>query len=203
MISPNKDIVDILNGNILSLSNDTDGTALVEAGQGSEVLLGDAGGKLGGNKSVGVGGVTDDTDFHGLLGDLVKGLTLSLEDLGVGGEEITTFHTGTTGSSADEDSNVNILEADESVSGGNNLVDEGVSTIVEFHDETLENFLSSGELDKVEDDLLVGSEHASLGNEVAEEAANGTSGSSDGNSDRSVGVGGGGEVSADALKSFH
>ena len=120
MISPNKDIVDVLNGNILSLSNNADGTALVETGQGSEVLLRDARGKVGSNKSVSVGGVADDTDFHGLFGDLVKGLTLSLEDLGVGSKEISTFHSGTTGSGTNEDSNINILEANESIGGGDN-----------------------------------------------------------------------------------
>ena len=203
MISPNKDIVDVLNGNILSLSNDADGTALIEAGQGSEVLLGDARGKVGSNESVSVGGVADDTDLHSLFGDLVKGLTLSLENLGVGRKKISTFHTRTTGSGTNEDSNINILETNESVGGGDNLVDEGVGTIVEFHDETLEDFLSGGELNKLEDDLLVGSEHTALSDEVAEEAADSASGSSDGNSDGSGGVSGRREVSADALKSFH
>lgn len=128
---------------------------------------------------------------------------MSLENLGISAKEITTLHTRATGFSTDENSNINIFESDKWVSGSDNLVNKGISTIVEFHNETLEDLLSSGQLDKVEDNLLVGSEHATLCNEVAKEATDSTSWASDSDFDGGPGVSGRGEVSADALKSFH
>ena len=53
---------------------------LVKVGEGGELGLWDAGGKRGGNHGVCVGRVADDNDAHSLLGDLVKGSALGLED---------------------------------------------------------------------------------------------------------------------------
>lgn len=203
VVAPDKDILDGFNGHVLSLSDDALGTGLVEAGQGGELLLGDAGGESGGDQGVGVGGVAHDANLDGLLGDFVESLTLSLENLGVGGEEISALHTGATGSGADKDGDVAVLEADKGVRAGDDLVDQVVGTIVELHDEALKDLLGSGQLDQLKDHLLVGSEHTALRNEVAEEGADGTSGTSDGDADGFVVLGGGGEVSADALKSVH
>lgn len=130
MVAPNKDILDIFNGAALSLGNNALGSILVEAGQSSEVLLGDAGGEVGSDKSVGVSRVADDQNFHGLLCYLVKSLALSLENLGVGAQEVTALHAGAAGLSADKHSNVAVFEANKGVRGGDDGVNKVVRSVV-------------------------------------------------------------------------
>lgn len=86
VVTPNVDIFDILNGYFLAFCNNAFSTALIKTSQSSKVLLGDAWGKVRCNKCVGVCGIADNTDLDSLLGDLVKSLALSLENLSVGAE---------------------------------------------------------------------------------------------------------------------
>ena len=51
-------------------------TVLIQAGQGVEVLAGDAGGILHGNEGVGVAGVTHHHHLAVLAGNIIQGLTL-------------------------------------------------------------------------------------------------------------------------------
>lgn len=199
VVAPNKDILDILNGAALSLGDDALGSILVEAGQSSEVLLGDAGGEMGCDQSVGVCRVTDNQNFDSLLCYLVKSLALSLENLSVGAQEVTALHAGAAGLSADKHSDIAVFEANKGVSGGDDGVDEVVRSVVELHDEAFQNLLSSWELDELKNHLLVGSEHSALRNEVAEEGANRSGGSGHCDTDGFVRLRGGGEVSANAL----
>jgi len=137
-----------------------------------------------GDQSVGVTWVSNNEDFAGLLGNLIEGLTLSLEDFGVGSEKISSFHSWASWSSSNEDGGITILEAILWVGAWDNGVDAGVSTIHKFHSKSLEWTFSGWELDELEDDLLVWSEHSSLRDEVAEERSNLASSSSNSNSDR-------------------
>lgn len=57
-----------------------------------------------------------------------------------------------------------------------------VRSILELHNETLEDFLSLREFQKLQNDLLVGAEHASLRNEVAKEGSDLSGGTRDCNS---------------------
>ena len=182
VVSPDEDVFDAFNGGLGTLSYDALSTALVESGQGSEVLLGDGGGVVGSNQGVGVGGVSDNADLDTLLGDLVEGGTLSLENFSVSLQKLGSLHSGSSGSGTDQDGNIDVLESNKGVSGGDDLLDNVVCTIVELHDETLKDLLGSGEFQKVEDDLLVGSEHAALSNEVAKERSDLSSGASDSDS---------------------
>jgi len=77
-----------------------------------------------------------------------------------------------------------------------------VSTIFNFHNKSLENLLSSRKLQKLEDNLLIRSEHAALSNEVAQECSDLTSSTSDCNSNRGKFkvLGCSGEVSAKGLE---
>ena len=203
MVTPDKDIFDRLNGNSLYLSQDALSPALVEAGQSSELLFGDAGSVVRSDQSVRVGRVTDNANLHGLLGDFVESLTLSLENFSVSAEEISALHARTTGLGSNEHGHINVLESDERVGARDNLVHQAVCAIVQLHHKAFENFFSGGELDKLEDHLLVGSEHAALGDKVAEEAADGTGRSSDSDTDGFLGVAGWGEVSSDLLESLN
>ena len=79
MVAPDGDLADLVGGDT-SLGGDLGGgSVLVKSSQGGEVLLGDGGGILLGNQAVGVGWVTDNEDFHGLLGDGVQEGALGLQ----------------------------------------------------------------------------------------------------------------------------
>ena len=203
VVPPNVDILDILNWHFLAFCNNALSTALIKTRQSSEVLLGDAWSKVRCNKCIGVGGIAYNTDLNSLLRDLVKSLALSLENLSVGAEEITTFHAGTTRFGTHEHRNINILEADKRVSGADDLVNEGISTVVELHDEAFEDFLSCGQLDQVKDNLLVGSKHAALGNKIAKEGTDGTSSAGNSDLDWCLRVSCCWEMSANVLESFY
>lgn len=149
MVSPNVNIVDFLNSGSSALSNLADSSVLIESSQSREVSLWDRGSVVRSDESVGVSGVSDNADLAGLLGNSVHGSSLSLEDLGVGLEEISSFHTGTSGSGTDHDDDIGILEGDEGISGGDDAVDAVISSVVELHDESLEDLLSSGEFQKL------------------------------------------------------
>lgn len=83
VVSPDDDVVDVLHLAAGLASDLADGSGLVESGQGGELLLWDGWGVVGGNQSVGVSWVSNNANLDGLLGDLVDGLALSLEDLGI------------------------------------------------------------------------------------------------------------------------
>ena len=78
VVAPDGDLADLVGGDT-GLGGDLGGgSVLVESGQGGEVLLGDGGGVLLGDQAVGIGGVADNEDFHGLLGDGVQEGALGL-----------------------------------------------------------------------------------------------------------------------------
>lgn len=144
MVTPNDGAVDVINLGVSLFSEDRFSTVLIKAGQSSKVFLRDGGSVGTGNEGVCVSRVADDADFDSLLGNLVKSLTLSLEDFSIGGEEVGALHTGAARSGTNENSNINILEADHSVGARDDLVHKRVSTIVQFHHDTLEYLLSCG-----------------------------------------------------------
>jgi len=167
------------------VSDLADGSALIESGQGREVLLGDRGCVVRADQRVRVGWVAHNDDLDGLLGYCVDGTTLSLEDLSIGLEKVGSLHTGASWASTNKHSDVSILESNERVHGGDNVSNTSVGTVLELHDESLEHLLSLRELNELKNDFLVGSKHSSLSNEVAKEGTNLTSSSSDGNANRS------------------
>ena len=205
VVSPNVEVDNILNSGSSALSNLGDSSVLIESSQSGEVSLGDGRGVLGSDESVGVSGVSDNTDLASLLGNSIHSGSLGLEDLGVGLEEISSFHTGTSGSGTDHDDDISVLESDEGVGSGDDAVDAVISSVIKFHDESLEYLLGSREFQKLQDNLLVGSEHTSLSDEVAKESSDLSSGSSDGNSNRSrlEVLGDGGEVSTELLETAY
>jgi hypothetical protein len=74
-------------------------------------------------ESVGVGGVADNEDLHILLGELVEGLALSLEDLGILVQEIFALHAGATGLGTDEYSDISLSKGLLSLGCGNDTCD--------------------------------------------------------------------------------
>ena len=110
VVSPNNHILDVLNGCLQFFTQLRESAVLIEAGQGSEILLGDGRSIVRGNESVGVGGVADNEDLHILLRELVEGLALSLENLGVLVQEIFALHAGASGLGTDEHSDISLSE---------------------------------------------------------------------------------------------
>ena len=141
---------------------------------------------MGADKGVGVGWVTDDSNLDGLLGNSIDSGTLSLENLSIGLEKVGTLHTGASWSSTNEDGNIDVLEANHGVDGGNDVLHASVGTILKLHDETLEDLFGLREFDELKNDLLVRSEHSALSNEVAKEGANLTSSSGNSDTDRGL-----------------
>ena len=203
MVSPNDHVLNFVALGTSLVSKLANGTALIESSKSSEVLLGDGGGVVRGNESVGVSGVANNANLDGLLGDLVEGGTLGLENLCVGLKEIRALHSGASRSSTNKNSDIAVLESDKGVSGGDDISDVGVCTILELHDETLENLLGSGELDELKDDLGVWAKHSALSDEVAKEGADLSGGASDSDADGSLleVLWDGGEVAAEGLES--
>jgi len=149
VVTPDEDVVDFLNSGSSALSNLADGSVLVESSQSGEVSLGDGGSVVRSDKSVGVGGVSDNADLASLLGDSIHSSSLSLEDLSVSLEEISSFHTRASGSSTDHYNDIGILEGNKRVSCGDNAVDTVVGSIIELHHESLKNLLGRRELQKL------------------------------------------------------
>jgi len=158
-----------------------------------------------GNESVGVGWVADNAYLHGLLGDLIESLSLSLEDLGIGSEQIGSLHSWSSWSGTDKHGDISVLESNHWVSGWHDVGNAVVSTVLKFHHESLKYLLGGWELDKLKNHLLVWSKHAPLTNEVAEEGTNLSSSTShcDSNWSEFEVLWGLWEVAAELLKSAH
>jgi len=160
---------------------------------------------VGANQSVGVGWVANDADLNGLLGNSVDGGTLSLENLSIRLEQVRAFHSWASGPGTDKHADIGVLETNHRVSGWNDVLYASVGTILELHDETLEDLLCGRQLDELHDHLSVRSKHSALGNEVAKEGTDLSSGASDSNANGGLLLveGHSGEVTAEGLKSAH
>lgn len=146
MVSPNNNVADIVSVD-LSLGlirNLAESTGLIESRHGCEILLGD-GRRVGcGNKAVRVARVTDHENLDSLLGVLVEGLALSLEDASVLAQQIFAFHTWATRNSTNEDGSINVLEAFLCVSSRHITGNISVSRVFELHDEMVKELLRHG-----------------------------------------------------------
>ena len=166
VVSPNDNVVNVVDVSAHLVGKLAVGAVLIEAGESGEVRLRDRGSVVGADECVGVCWVANNSDLDSLLRNLVDGFTLRLEDLRVGGEEISTFHSWSSWSGTDHDDDVGVLECNESIGCWDDVSDAWVCTVLQFHDEALEDFLCRGQLEKLQNDFLVGSEHATDGNEL-------------------------------------
>lgn len=183
VISPNNDILNVRNTASSFTGNLTNGSSLIKTGHSSKVLFWNRRSIGGSNESVGVSWVSDHANLDSLLGNLVEGSPLSLENFGVGLQKVGSLHSGASWSGADHKAHVDVLEPVQWVGGGNDLVHAAVGTVAELHAETLQWSLGLGKLNQLEDDFLVGSEHAALSDEVAQESSDLSSSARDGHSD--------------------
>lgn len=155
MVSPDGHLVD-RGSDVSGLEGKLgEGSVVIESGHGSEVSGRDIGSVGLANKGVSVSGVSDNNGL-GISGAVVvDGFTDINKDCAVVLEEISTFHSRATRLGSNEEVVVNILEGGGKVAGNNNLFEEGEGAIVEFSLDTLEDLFLEGEIEQVEDNLLV------------------------------------------------
>ena len=160
---------------------------------------------MGADEGICIGGVSNNDNLYRFLSNSVNGLALSLENLSVGLKKVSSLHSGTSWSGTNQNSNIAVFEANVGVSGGDKFLDAAVSSVLEFHAETLEDLLGGGQLNHLKNHLLVGSKHASLSDKVAKEGSDlaSSSGNSDTNGCLLKVDGHGGEVSAEGLQSAY
>lgn len=182
MVTPDGEVLDLANVDV-ELSSELRGSSVVvKSGHGGEGSLGEILGIVSSDEGVGVGRVTDDNNLDASLGVVVDGLTLLNEDLGVVLKEITSFHSGTSGLSTDQEGIIDILESGGHAVSADDSGKEGESTIDKFHRDTLKSFLALGDIDEVEDNWLVLSADITVGNSEDGSVTNVTSSTSDSDS---------------------
>jgi len=110
VVSPNNDILNVRNTASSFTGNLTNGSSLIETGHSSKVLFWNRWCISGSNESVGVSWVSNDANLDSLLGNLVEGSTLSLENFGIGLQKVGSLHSGASWSGADHKADVDVLE---------------------------------------------------------------------------------------------
>lgn len=169
VVAPDDHILDVFNGNAELVAELRKSAVLIESSQGSEVLLGDGRSIVRSDQGIGVGGVSDNENLDILASVFIEGLTLSLEDLGIGSEQIFALHAGSSWLSTDENSDISLSESLFNLCGGNDLRHKGECTVLKLKNEALEEIFSRWEFEELKNDLLVRSEHAALRNHEAED----------------------------------
>ena len=183
VVTPDGEVVNIADVGVGLFGQLVEGSVVVQSGHGSEVFLGDVLGIMGSDQAVGVSGVTDNQDLDVSAGVVVDGSTGIDEDLTVVLQEVTSFHTGSSGLSTDEEGIVGVLETNRVLVTADNAVQEGESAIVEFHGNTVEGTSGGGDIEQLEDDGLVLAQHVTVGNSEDGGITNVTSSTSDSDSD--------------------
>ena len=111
VVSPDNNVLNIFDFAANFSWNLRESSALIKSGHGSEVFLWDWRSISRGDQSVGVCWVSDNTNLHGLLSDLIEGGALSLENLCIGLKKISSLHSWSSWSSTNKDDDISILES--------------------------------------------------------------------------------------------
>ena len=108
VITPDVDALDRVDRDV-ELGGDLGaGAVLVKAGEGGEVLLGDARGVGLGDEAVGIGGIANDQDLDIFGGELVKGLALGNKDLGILQQQVLPLHSLKPGHGSHQQRDINV-----------------------------------------------------------------------------------------------
>ena len=89
-------------------------------------------------------------------------LALGGEDGAVGREQVAPLHARRAGPGADEQGVVDVAEGAVGVVGLHDAAEQRERAVVELHHHALSSVEGRGDLQQVEDDRLVGAEHAPL-----------------------------------------
>ena len=149
----------------------THSSVLVKSCQRAKVFCWYVGRIFGANQSVSVRGVPNDDDLGCGLGNAVEDLTLSAEDGSIGLQKICTLHTRASRPGTHQNGEVDIFEGHLRIIRRYNVFKQRISTILELQDFAIENILGLWQFKQLQDDILIGTEHCPLGNEVRQEAS--------------------------------
>jgi len=196
VVTPDGELLDFFDVSTGLFGQLSEGSVVIQSGHGSEVFLRDVLSIVGSDQAVGVSGVTDNDDLDVSVGVVVEGSTGIDEDLTVVLQEVTSFHTRSSGLSTDEQSVVGVLETFGELVAADNGVQKGESAILEFHGNTIEGTSGGGDIEQLEDDGLVLAQHVTVGNSEDGGITDVTSSTSDSDSD-GVFVAGGEVVEGD------
>lgn len=155
---------------------------LVEADHGGEAVGRKAAGHAGGDHAIGVRGISDHGDAGVAGGDLVDDPALGGENFSVVCEKVGALHAGSAGLGADEQAPVRVAEGRLGVVGENHFLKQRKRAVVEFHGHAFEGLhgFFDGNLEELENDGLVGTEHRARGDAWEEGVGDLTGGPGDG-----------------------
>ncbi len=132
MVSPNNDVLHILDSHFDSVSHLGESSVLVESSESGKVLLRYGGSVVRSDQGIGVSGVANNKDLNGLFSNSVDSLSLGFEDLSVVIEEVFAFHAWTSWLSTDKDCHVSVCECLFCVGSWDQLVEKGESAVLEL-----------------------------------------------------------------------
>ena len=134
---------------------------MVEAQHGGEIFLGQVGRRFHGDPGIGVGGVAHHQHLDVPRRNLVQGLALLDEDLGVFQQQILALHTGATGAGTDQQCVVRILEGHFGIVRADHPRQQRECAVFQFHHYALQGGLGllHGQFQHLQNHGLVLAEH--------------------------------------------
>ena len=121
------------------------------------------------------------TNLDTLLGKLVQSFSLYFEDFHICSQKIFSLHTLLARHSSYKESSINVLERHVGVVSGHDVLDKRHGTVVDLHDDTVEDTHHGGDVEQVEDERLIFTKHISRGHLVDQRIGDLSSSSSDDN----------------------
>ena len=137
---------------------------VVEAQHGGEIACGQVGRGFHGYISVGVGRVAHYEHFHVAASHLVQRGALRGEDIGIGMQQIGTFHAFAARAGTDQNSDFGILKCGFGVAGGKHISQQREGAVVQLHNHALYGLLRLRQIEQLQDNGLVCAEHIAGGN---------------------------------------
>ena len=168
MVAPDGELLDVVHVRVGLVGQLVQGSVVVQAGHGREVLLGDVLGVVLRNQAVGVGGVAHNQDLHVAAGVVVDGLAGLDEDLSVLLEQVAALLALSPGLGAHQQGVVDVLEGGGGAVGADHVVQQGERAVVQLQLDAVEGLLREGQVQELQDHRLVLAEHLAAGGLVRE-----------------------------------
>ncbi len=136
---------------------------MVEAGHRREASGVEVGGIALGDQSIGVGRVADDEDLDVAFGAARQRLALGLEDAAVRRQQVRALHPLLARHRPDEEGDIGVTERRVGIVGAGDLRQQRERAVVELHANALEGAERRSDLQQLQGNRGVGSEHRAGG----------------------------------------
>ena len=156
---------------------------MVKSGHGVEVFLWKVLSVVGSNQAVGVCRISDNQGFDVSGRVIVDCFTSVDENLAVVLQQVGSLHSRSSWLSSNKEVVVGVLESLGLIGSADDSMEKWESTIVEFHLNALELGLKSGDIDQVQNNWLIRTEHFSVGDSEGYGISDVAGSSGNGNSD--------------------